>query len=100
MQEELQSGCGQILYQTPSRFARTNQSRSWNTGNRASDAICFQVDRSGISIVGAGIYSGAGHYDYELELLEEVSAKNNYNYVMVYLFLYMSLSILNLCTNK
>lgn len=33
----------------------------------------LQVDRSGISIVGVGIYGGIGHYEYELELLEDVS---------------------------
>lgn len=58
---------------TPSRFTRTNQSRTWNTGNGSPDAICFQVDRPGISIVGVGVYGGVGQYDYELELLEDVS---------------------------
>lgn len=33
----------------------------------------FQVDRAGISIVGVGIYGGIGHYEYEVELLEDVS---------------------------
>lgn len=57
---------------TPSRFTRTNQSRTWNTGNGSPDAISFQVDRPGITIVGVGIFGGVGHYEYELELLEDV----------------------------
>lgn len=58
---------------TTSRFTRTNQSRTWNTGNGSPDAICFQVDRPGISVAGVGVYGGIGHYEYELELLEDVS---------------------------
>lgn len=54
---------------------RTNQSRTWNTGNGSPDAITLQVDRPGITIVGVGVYSGVGHYEYELELLEDVSIK-------------------------
>lgn len=57
---------------TPSRFTRTNQSRTWNTGNGSPDAISFQVDRPGITVVGVGIFGGVGHYEYELELLEDV----------------------------
>ncbi|XP_044762914.1 E3 ubiquitin-protein ligase MYCBP2 [Coccinella septempunctata] len=72
-EEELQSGCGRILHITPSRFTRTNQSRTWNTGNGSPDAICFQVDHPGISIAGVGVYGGIGHYDYEVELLEDQS---------------------------
>lgn len=68
----MQNACGRILHMTPSRFTRTNQSRTWNTGNGSPDAICFQVDRAGISIVGVGVYGGIGHYEYELELLEDV----------------------------
>ncbi|XP_050301011.1 E3 ubiquitin-protein ligase MYCBP2 isoform X2 [Anthonomus grandis grandis] len=71
--DDLQNTCGRILHMTPSRFTRTNQSRTWNTGNGSPDAICFQVDRAGISIVGVGIYGGIGHYEYELELLEDTS---------------------------
>jgi E3 ubiquitin-protein ligase MYCBP2 len=71
----LQSACGRILHMTTSRFTRTNQSRTWNTGNGSPDAICFQVDRPGISVAGIGVYGGIGHYEYELELLEEVSFK-------------------------
>ncbi|KAL1517024.1 hypothetical protein ABEB36_000844 [Hypothenemus hampei] len=71
--EDFQGACGRILHMTPSRFTRTNQSRTWNTGNGSPDAICFQVDRPGISIVGVGIYGGIGHYEYELELLEDTS---------------------------
>lgn len=65
--------CGRTLHVTPSRFIRTNQSRTWNTGNGSPDAICFIVDHPGISIVGVGIYGGIGHYEYELEILEDVS---------------------------
>lgn len=54
-----------------------NQSRTWNTGNGSPDAICFQVDREGISIIGVGVYGGIGHYEYELELLEDVSLMLN-----------------------
>lgn len=72
-EDELQAACGRLMYTTPSRFTRTNQSRSWNTGNGSPDAICFSVDRPGIVIAGVGIYGGAGVYDYELELLDDVS---------------------------
>ncbi|KAF5304147.1 hypothetical protein FQA39_LY01932 [Lamprigera yunnana] len=75
-EEDLQSACGRILHVTPSRFTRTNQSRTWNTGNGSPDAICFQVDRVGVSVVGVGIYGGIGHYEYELELLEDQSSVN------------------------
>ncbi|KAJ8916891.1 hypothetical protein NQ315_013359 [Exocentrus adspersus] len=74
-EDEYQS-CGRTLYVTPSRFSRVNQSRTWNTGNGSPDAICFQVDREGISIVGVGVYGGIGHYEYELELLEDTSSLN------------------------
>ncbi|KAB0796834.1 hypothetical protein PPYR_10895 [Photinus pyralis] len=75
-EEDLQSACGRILHVTPSRFTRTNQSRTWNTGNGSPDAICFQVDRTGVSVAGVGIYGGIGHYEYELELLEDQSSMN------------------------
>ncbi|XP_018577188.1 E3 ubiquitin-protein ligase MYCBP2-like, partial [Anoplophora glabripennis] len=78
-EEELQS-FGRTLYITPSRFTRINQSRTWNTGNGSPDAICFQVDREGISIIGVGVYGGIGHYEYELELLEDRN-KNGENQV-------------------
>lgn len=68
----MQNASGRILHMTTSRFTRTNQSRTWNTGNGSPDAICFQVDRTGISIAGVGVYGGIGHYEYELELLEDV----------------------------
>ncbi|XP_017786826.1 PREDICTED: E3 ubiquitin-protein ligase MYCBP2-like isoform X2 [Nicrophorus vespilloides] len=72
-EDDMQSGCGRILHMTPSRFTRTNQSRTWNTGNGSPDAISFQVDRPGISIAGVSVYGGIGHYDYELEILEDQS---------------------------
>lgn len=43
--------------------------RTWNTGNFGPDAICFSVDRRGIAIAGAVVYSGTGSYEYEMELL-------------------------------
>ncbi|KAJ8737325.1 hypothetical protein PYW07_000596 [Mythimna separata] len=57
---------------TPSRFMRVNQSRAWNTGNGSPDAICFTVDRSGITLVGVSVYGGLGNYEYSLELLHDV----------------------------
>lgn len=72
-EDELQAACGRLMYTTPSRFTRVNQTRSWNTGNGSPDAICFSVDRPGIVIAGVGIYGGVGMYDYELELLDDVS---------------------------
>ncbi|XP_014476555.1 PREDICTED: E3 ubiquitin-protein ligase MYCBP2 isoform X7 [Dinoponera quadriceps] len=76
-EDELQAACGRLMYTTPSRFVRTNQSRSWNTGNGSPDAICFSVDRPGIVIAGVGIYGGAGVYDYELELLDDQNNTGN-----------------------
>lgn len=73
-EDELDSACGRLMYTTPSRFARTNQTRSWNTGNGSPDAICFSVD-SPIIIAGVGVYGGAGVYDYELELMQDVSLR-------------------------
>ncbi|XP_059059876.1 E3 ubiquitin-protein ligase MYCBP2 [Achroia grisella] len=57
---------------TPSRFMRVNQSRSWNTGNGSPDAICFTVDRPGVMLVGACVFSGLGSYEYSLELLQDL----------------------------
>ncbi|XP_054087808.1 E3 ubiquitin-protein ligase highwire isoform X1 [Zeugodacus cucurbitae] len=57
------------LHSTGSRFARCDQSRTWNTGNFGPDAIGFTVDRPGIAIAGAMVFSGSGSYDYQLELL-------------------------------
>ncbi|RLU27103.1 hypothetical protein DMN91_000902 [Ooceraea biroi] len=76
-EDELQAACGRLMYTTPSRFTRTNQSRSWNTGNGSPDAICFSVDKPGILIAGVGIYGGAGVYDYELELLDDQNNTGN-----------------------
>ncbi|XP_076385847.1 MYC binding protein highwire isoform X12 [Megachile rotundata] len=74
---ELQAACGMLMYTTPSRFTRVNQTRSWNTGNGSPDAICFSVDRPGIVIAGVGIYGGIGMYDYELELLDDQNNTGN-----------------------
>nr|XP_049693135.1 E3 ubiquitin-protein ligase MYCBP2 isoform X3 [Helicoverpa armigera] len=57
---------------TPSRFMRVNQTRAWNTGNGSPDAICFTVDRPGVTLVGVGVYGGLGSYDYSMELLHDV----------------------------
>lgn len=86
-QEDLQNACGRVLHLTPSRFTRTNQSRTWNTGNGSPDAVSFQVDRPGISVVGVGIYGGLGHYEYEMELLEDV-IYISYNYKLVFFTYY------------
>ena len=71
-QTELECAIGQVIVSTPSRFTRTNQSRTWNTGNGSPDAVAFTVDQSGVSLFGACIYSGTGSYEYELELFQEV----------------------------
>ncbi|XP_017880442.1 E3 ubiquitin-protein ligase MYCBP2-like [Ceratina calcarata] len=76
-EDELQAACGRLMYTTPSRFTRVNQTRSWNTGNGSPDAICFSVDRPGIVIAGVGIYGGVGMYDYELELLDDQNNTGN-----------------------
>lgn len=57
------------LHSSGSRFARCDQSRTWNTGSFGPDAIAFSVDRSGIAIAGCMVYSGSGSYEYQLELL-------------------------------
>jgi hypothetical protein len=51
---------------------RVNQSRAWHTGNGSPDAICFTVDRPGVMLVGVGAYGGLGHYEYTLELLQDL----------------------------
>lgn len=71
--------CGRVLHATPNRFTRTNQSRTWNTGNGSPDAICFSVDRGGVVVAGVGVYGGTGTYDYELEILDDVSDYTGYN---------------------
>lgn len=60
---------------TPSRFAKINQTKTWNAGNGSPDAICFWVDRPGVAIAGCGVFAGIGNYEYELELLAEVINK-------------------------
>uniref|UniRef100_A0A182NZK4 PHR domain-containing protein n=1 Tax=Anopheles epiroticus TaxID=199890 RepID=A0A182NZK4_9DIPT len=57
------------LFSTGSRFGKVDLGKTWNTGNFGPDAIAFTVDRAGISIVGACVYSGSGSYEYQLELL-------------------------------
>jgi E3 ubiquitin-protein ligase MYCBP2 len=66
---------GHQLHVTPSRFSRISQNRTWNTGNGSPDAICFSVDRPGISIAGVTVYGGIGNeWHYELELLDYIGA--------------------------
>ncbi|XP_024084698.1 E3 ubiquitin-protein ligase MYCBP2 isoform X3 [Cimex lectularius] len=69
--DDMDGACGRVLHSTPSRFTRTNQSRTWNTGNGSPDAICLSVDRPGVVIAGVGVYGGVGSYDYELEILDD-----------------------------
>ncbi|XP_047524361.1 E3 ubiquitin-protein ligase MYCBP2 isoform X3 [Pieris napi] len=57
---------------TPSRFIRVNPTRSWNTSSGSPDAICFNIDRPGIVLVGACVYGGPGTFEYTLELLHDV----------------------------
>ncbi|XP_064637403.1 E3 ubiquitin-protein ligase MYCBP2-like isoform X3 [Lineus longissimus] len=64
------------LYTTPNRFTRMSQSAYWNPGNGSPDSVCFSVDRQGIVIAGVGVYGGGPHYDYELELLDEITQLN------------------------
>lgn len=73
-QTDLQ-GSGRPLLRTPNRFTRTSQSAYWNTGNGSPDAVCFTVDKPGIVIAGLCVYGGGGQYDYDLELLDDVSWK-------------------------
>ncbi|XP_058468268.1 E3 ubiquitin-protein ligase highwire isoform X2 [Malaya genurostris] len=58
-----------VLHSSGNRFAKVDVSKTWNTGNFGPDAIAFTVDRPGISIAGACVYSGSGSYEYQLELL-------------------------------
>ncbi|XP_073976386.1 MYC binding protein highwire isoform X3 [Rhodnius prolixus] len=71
--DDMDGACGRMLHVTPSRFTRTNQSRTWNTGNGSPDAICFSVDRPGVVVAGVGVYGGVGSYDYELEMLDDTN---------------------------
>lgn len=59
----------QSIRSTGSRFARRDPCRTWNTGSFGADAIAFSVDRPGIAIAGAVVYSGTGSYEYQLDLL-------------------------------
>lgn len=86
-EDELQGAYGKLMYTTPSRFTRTSQTRSWNTGNGSPDAICFSVDRSGIFIAGIGIFGGVGVYEYELELLEDVCHFESLKYHIFIIYL-------------
>lgn len=62
------------IQSTGSRYSRVDSTKSWNTGNFGPDAISFTVDKPGIVIAGAMVYSGSGNYDYQLELLQDVSS--------------------------
>ena len=68
------------LLVTPSRFTRIPPNVSWRTSGGSSEAICFQVDRSGIVIVGATVFcGGSGKWHYTLELMEYQSDLPNTN---------------------
>lgn len=54
---------------------RVNQTRAWNTGNGSPDAICFTVDRPGVTLVGVCVYGGLGNYEYSVELLHDVRVR-------------------------
>lgn len=56
---------------SPNRFTKTSQGRSWNTGNGSPDAICLNVDKPGIVLVGVCVYGGGGIHEYELEVLAD-----------------------------
>ena len=66
-------GSGRPMLTTPNRFTRTSPNAYWNPGNGSPDAICFTVDRAGIVIAGVCVYGGGGQYDYDVELLDDVS---------------------------
>lgn len=68
-ENEMSSLPAQSIRTTGCRFARRDPCRTWNTGNFGQDAICFSVDRPGIAIAGAVVYSGTGSYEYQLDLL-------------------------------
>lgn len=67
-------GAANVLHSTGSRFAKCDTGKTWNPGNFGSDAIGFSVDRPGISIAGVCVYSGTGSYEYQLELMYDVSS--------------------------
>nr|XP_026691648.1 E3 ubiquitin-protein ligase MYCBP2 [Ciona intestinalis] len=54
------------------RFDHPPVHRNWKTGNGTPDAICFNVEATGVYVVGFGVYGG-GHEDhrYEIELFEQ-----------------------------
>lgn len=79
LQIDAQVNCGRSLQRTENRFVKTSYSATWNTGNGSPEAICFQVDKPGLSIAGIGIYAGSGHFEYEFEILEEHIAINEEN---------------------
>lgn len=69
------------LHVTASRFARCDVSRTWNTGNFGPDAVSFSVNRAGIAIAGAMVYSGSGSYEYQLELLyDAIESKSQHKW--------------------
>lgn len=65
------------IQSTGSRYSRVDTTKSWNTGNFGPDAISFSVDKPGIVIAGVMVYSGSGNYDFQLELLQDVSIELN-----------------------
>ena len=72
------SSTSRPMLTTPNRFTRTSPTAYWNAGNGSPDAVCFSVDTAGIVIAGICVYGGvgSGQYDYEVELLDDVSSWN------------------------
>lgn len=59
-------------YITPSRFCRRSSTKCWETGSGSSEAICFTVNKSGIFISGARVYSSTSNrFKYQLTLLDQ-----------------------------
>ena len=61
------------MLMTPCRFSSTSSNAYWNTGNGSPDAVCFTVDKPGITIAGVTLYGGAAQYNCEVEILDDVS---------------------------
>lgn len=57
-ENEIPSLPSQSIRSSGCRFARRDPCRTWNTGSFGPDAVCFSVDRPGVAIAGAVVYSG------------------------------------------
>lgn len=58
------------IISTPNRFLEVNTRYDWNGTPDYPDVVCFDVDRSGISIIGVSIYCSPGKHKYQLEFHE------------------------------